>query len=49
MHPDETTEETTTIDGTTELTLESGRDVFDWLDLALKGLGVIALFLIANG
>lgn len=48
MHPDETTE-TTTIDGTTELTLESGRDVLDWLDLGLKALGVVALYLIANG
>lgn len=49
MQPDETTE--TTIDESTELTatLESGRDLLDWLDFGLKALGVIALYLIANG
>lgn len=48
MHPDETAETTeTTIDESHELTLETGRDVVDWLDLGLKALGVVALFAIA--
>lgn len=42
------TETTTTIDGTTEVTLESlGPDWTDYIDLGLKALLVIAAFAIA--